>query len=70
MAEDLAELTHSSDSSIDDRESPLSEQTALFIQKLNSTLGTCTSASKNDLIQYFFGNISNLIHLFVELWEK
>lgn len=46
MAEDLAELTHSSDSSIDDREPPLSEQTALFIQKLNSTLGTCTSASQ------------------------
>eukprot|EP00066_Takifugu_rubripes_P016480 XP_011605746.1 PREDICTED: ankyrin repeat domain-containing protein 26-like isoform X3 [Takifugu rubripes] len=38
MAEDFADLSHSSDSSTDDMESPLSERTALFIQKLNSTL--------------------------------
>lgn len=56
MAEDLAELTHSSDSSIDDMESPLSEQTALFIQKLNSTLGTGT-ASKNDLIHFLLKHL-------------
>lgn len=48
MTEDFADLSHSSDSSTDDMESPLSEQTALFIHKLNSTLGTGSSGFQND----------------------